>query len=105
MAQLVTDLNFADLVLKSELPVMVDFFADWCGPCKMIAPIVEELASDYEGKAVIVKVNVDESMETAQTYGIMSIPTIIFFKGGKEMDRFTGGVPKEMFQEKLNALL
>ncbi len=105
MAQIVTDQNFSELVLQSELPVMVDFFAEWCGPCKMIAPIVEELATEYDGKVRIVKINVDESMESAQTYGIMSIPTLVFFKGGKEVDRFTGGVSKEMFEEKLNALL
>lgn len=105
MAQIVTDQNFADLVLKSEIPVMVDFFAEWCGPCKMIAPVVDELSSEYEGKVLIVKVNVDESMETAQTYGIMSIPTIVFFKNGQEVDRVTGALPKDVFKEKLDNLV
>lgn len=105
MSQIVTDQNFADLVLKSEIPVMVDFFAEWCGPCKMIAPVVDELSAEYEGKVLIVKVNVDESMETAQTYGIMSIPTIVFFKNGEEVDRVTGALPKDVFKEKLDNLV
>lgn len=105
MAQIVTDQNFADLVLKSKVPVMVDFFAEWCGPCKMIAPIVDELTGDYEGKALIVKVNVDESMDTAQTYGVMSIPTLVFIKDGEEVDRVTGALPKDALQEKLDVLI
>lgn len=105
MAHIVTDQNFADLVLKSEIPVMVDFFAEWCGPCKMIAPVVDELASEYEGKALIVKVNVDESMDTAQSFGVMSIPTLVFIKNGQEVDRVTGAMPKEAFVEKLDSLL
>lgn len=105
MAQIVTDKNFADLVLKSKIPVLVDFFAEWCGPCKMIAPIVDELAGEYDGKVLIVKVNVDESMDTAQTYGIMSIPTLLFLKNGEEMDRVTGALPKEALKEKLDELL
>lgn len=105
MAHIVTDQNFADLVLKSEIPVMVDFFAEWCGPCKMIAPIVDELSTEYEGKALIVKVNVDESMDTAQTYGVMSIPTLVFIKNGEVMDSVTGAMPKEMLKEKIDSLL
>lgn len=104
MATVVTDQNFADQVLKSKLPVLVDFFAEWCGPCKMIAPLVEELAGEMEGKALIVKLNVDESMDTAQTYGVMSIPTLIFFKDGKEVDRMVGAMPKDAMQEKLESL-
>lgn len=104
MATIVTDKNFADEVLKSKLPVLVDFFAEWCGPCKMIAPLVEELAGEMAGKALIVKLNVDESMDTAQTYGVMSIPTLIFFKDGKEVDRMVGAMPKDAMQEKLESL-
>lgn len=104
MATIITDQNFADQVLKAKVPVMVDFFAEWCGPCKMIAPVVEELAEEYEGKALVVKMNVDESMDTAQTYGIMSIPTLVFFKDGKEVDRSVGAMPKEAMAEKLTAL-
>lgn len=105
MAQIVTDQNFADLVLKSKVPVLVDFFAEWCGPCKMIAPSIDELAKDYDGKALVVKLNVDESMDTAQTFGVMSIPTLVFIKDGQEVDRVTGALPKDALQEKLDSLL
>ncbi len=105
MAQIVTDQNFADLVLKSKVPVLVDFFAEWCGPCKMIAPSIDELAKDYDGKALVVKLNVDESMDTAQTFGVMSIPTLVFIKDGEEVDRVTGALPKDALQEKLDSLL
>lgn len=104
MATIITDQDFADQVLKAKVPVLVDFFAEWCGPCKMIAPIVEELAEEYDGKALVVKMNVDESMDTAQTYGIMSIPTLVFFKDGQEVDRSVGAIPKEAMAEKLDAL-
>lgn len=105
MAQIVTDQNFADLVLKSKVPVLVDFFAEWCGPCKMIAPSIDEIAKDYDGKALVVKLNVDESMDTAQTFGVMSIPTLVFIKDGEEVDRVTGALPKDALQEKLDSLL
>ena len=105
MVTIVTDKNFAEEVLQSKVPVLVDFFAEWCGPCKMIAPLVEELAGEYEGKAKVVKVNVDDSMETAQTYGVMSIPTLIFFKDGKEVDRNVGAVPKDAMAERLDLLI
>ena len=105
MAHIVTDQNFADEVLKSEIPVMVDFFAEWCGPCKMIAPIVEELGETYEGKVKIVKLNVDESMDTAQNYGVMSIPTLIFFKNGEQVDRVDHALPKEAMVEKLEGVM
>lgn len=104
MAQIVTDQNFAEVVMQSPMLVLVDFFAEWCGPCKMIAPIVDELAQEYEGKALIVKVNVDESMETAQQYGVMSIPTLIFIKNGEEVDRMVGAANKDTLKEKLDAL-
>lgn len=105
MFHIVTDQNFDKEVLESKLPVLVDFFADWCGPCKMIAPLVEELADHYKSKAKVVKLNVDDSMDSAQKYGVMSIPTLIFFKDGKEVDRATGALPKDTMAEKLEALL
>ena len=79
----VTDASFEDEVLKSETPVLVDFWAEWCGPCRMVGPVVEELAKDYEGKAVVGKVNVDNNPQTAMKYGIRSIPTILFLKNGE----------------------
>ena len=105
MSHLVTDQNFDKEVLQSKVPVLVDFYADWCGPCKMIAPLVEELADEYKDKAKVVKLNVDESMDSAQKYGVMSIPTLIFFKDGKEVDRVTGALPKDSMAEKLEALV
>ncbi|MFA6023728.1 MAG: thioredoxin [Candidatus Gracilibacteria bacterium] len=104
MATIVTDQNFTDEVLSSKVPVLVDFFAEWCGPCKMIAPVVEELAHEYEGKAKVVKLNVDESMDTAQKYGVMSIPTLIFFKNGEEVDRSVGLMSKDAMGETLDRL-
>lgn len=97
----ITKDNFEELVLKSELPVLVDFWAPWCGPCKMLGPLVEEVAKEYEGKAVVGKVNVDEEQELAMTFGVMSIPTVIVFKDGKEANKSIGFVPKA----KLEALL
>ena len=105
MTQHVSDADFKKIVLESKIPVFVDFFAEWCGPCKMIAPFVDEFAESYEGKVLIVKVDVDQAMDTAQEYGIMSIPTFISFKDGKVVDSATGGMPKEALQEKLDALL
>lgn len=104
MATLITDDQFEAEVLQSDLPVMVDFFAEWCGPCKALLPIVEELTAEYDGKFKIVKMNVDESGGTAQKYGVMSIPTLIFFKGGEEVDRLTGALPKDSLAEKLDSL-
>ncbi len=105
MATVVTDQNFADEVLNSKLPVLVDFYADWCGPCKMIAPLVEEMAGEFEGKAKVLKLNTEEAMDTTQNFGVSSIPTLIFFKNGQEVDRIVGAMPKEMMVEKLSALL
>lgn len=100
----ITDANFEE-ILKSEKPVLVDFWAEWCGPCKMIGPIVEELAGDYEGKAVIGKVDVDSNPAVASAFGIRSIPTLMFFKGGEIVDKQVGAVPKAVLAQKLDAAL
>jgi thioredoxin 1 len=94
MASAVTTSEFETTVLKSEVPVLVDFWAPWCGPCKMIGPSLEELSGEYNGKAKIVKVDVDTEGELAQTYGIMSIPALVVFKGGQEVERVVGAMPK-----------
>jgi len=95
--------NFADIVSKGV--VLVDFWAVWCGPCQMIAPIIEELAEEYEGKAVIAKVNVDEARELSAHFEIRSIPTILFFKDGQPVDSLVGVVPKNILSQKLDALI
>ncbi|MFC0263110.1 thioredoxin [Fontibacter flavus] len=100
----ITDANFEE-ILKSDKPVLVDFWAEWCGPCKMIGPIVEELAGDYEGKAVIGKVDVDSNPAVASALGIRSIPTLMFFKGGQIVDKQVGAVPKAVLANKLDAVL
>ncbi len=97
----VTDSNFQTEVLKSDKPVLVDFWAEWCGPCKMIAPMVEELAKEYDGKLKVGKVDVDSNQQTSMQYGIRSIPTLLIFKGGKVVDQLIGAVPKKMLAEKL----
>ena len=103
MALQFTDSNFEDLVLKSDKPVMVDVWAEWCGPCRMVGPVVEELAKEYDGKAVVGKVNVDENAQVSMKYGIRSIPTILFFKNGQLVDRSVGAVPKAALASKLQA--
>jgi thioredoxin 1 len=105
MALQFTDSNFEELVLKSDKPVMVDFWAEWCGPCRMVGPVLEELAKEYDGKAVIGKLNVDENAQVSMKYGIRSIPTILFFKGGQLVDRSVGAVPKAQLASKLQAHL
>ncbi len=105
MAIELTDSNFEEMVLKSDKPVLVDFWAEWCGPCRMVAPIVSEISTEYEGKAVVGKLDVDSNPEVAQKYGIRNIPTILFFKNGEVADKQVGAVPKSMLTSKIENLL
>ncbi|MBP6436576.1 MAG: thioredoxin [Paludibacteraceae bacterium] len=104
MAKKFTESNFEEL-LQNNVVVVADFWAEWCGPCRMITPIVEELASAYEGKVLIGKVNVDEEGDLATKYGIRNIPTVLFFKNGQIVDKQVGAAGKNVFEDKINALL
>jgi thioredoxin 1 len=99
---IITDANFEQVVLRSSVPVMVDFWAVWCGPCKMIAPHVAALAQEFGGRAVVGKLNVDENPRVAGQYGIMSIPTLLIFKGGKVVDQIVGAQPAQALRQRLS---
>lgn len=100
----ITDSNFKDII-STDKPVVVDFWATWCGPCRMLAPVVEELAGEYEGRAVIGKCNVDEAQDVPMQYGIRNIPTLLFFKNGELVDKVVGAAPKADIAKKIDALL
>tara|TARA_A100000164_G_scaffold185433_1_gene164645 strand:- start:334 stop:657 length:324 start_codon:yes stop_codon:yes gene_type:complete len=100
----ITDSNF-EKIINSDKPVLVDFWAEWCGPCKMIGPLVEELANEFEGKAIIGKVDVDTNPEVSAKFGIRSIPTLLVFKGGEIVDKQVGAVPKSVLSKKIEAQL
>ena len=100
-----TDGTFEEQVLKASGLVVVDFWATWCGPCKMIAPVLEELSKEYDGKVTFGKVNVDDEAEVTSQFGIMNIPTILFFKNGELVDRTVGALPKDLLKEKIDAHL
>ena len=100
----INDSNFEELVIKSEIPVLLDFWAPWCGPCKMLSPIVDELAQEYEGKWLIAKVNVDDCSEVPMKYGIRNIPTLLYFKGGEMKDKMVGSTTKGAIVQKMASI-
>lgn len=105
MAQEINEGNFEELVMKSDKPVVVDFWAEWCGPCRMLTPIIEEMSTEYDGKAVIGKVNVDENQSISMKFGVRNIPTVLFIKNGEVVDKSVGAVPKSQLVDKLEAQL
>ena len=105
MALEITEANFEEVVMNSELPVLIDFWAEWCGPCRMVGPVVDEIHAEYEGKAIVGKVNVDENPGISAKFGIRNIPTIVFVKGGEVADKSVGAVPKAQLTSKLDAIL
>ncbi len=102
MAMQVTDATFNESILKSNIPVLVDFWAPWCGPCRAVGPIVDELATEYDGKVLVAKMNVDENPATPTKYGIRAIPTLILFKNGEVVEQVTGAVTKDVLKEKID---
>jgi thioredoxin len=104
-ATAVTDSTFEGEVLAGDSPVVVDFWAEWCGPCKMIAPVLDELAGEYKGRVKVMKLNVDENPSTSAKYGVRSIPTLLFFKGGRVVDQVIGAVPKADLKRRFEASL
>ena len=105
MAIEITDANYKELMADTSKPVVIDFWATWCGQCRMVGPIIEELAAEYEGKVVIGKCNVDDNEDLTMEYGIRNIPTILFFKNGQLVDKQVGSAPKPVFVQKIEALL
>ncbi|HAI75001.1 MAG TPA: thioredoxin [Microscillaceae bacterium] len=104
-ALVITDENFSNIIAETDKPVLVDFWAEWCGPCKMIAPTVEELAAEYEGKAIIAKVDVDSNPNVSMEFGIRSIPTLLLFKNGKVVEKVVGVNPKQVLAQKIESHL
>jgi thioredoxin 1 len=105
MALELTDANFGDVIAKADKPVIVDFWAEWCGPCRMVGPIINEIAEEFHDKAIVGKLDVDSNPEVSARYGIRNIPTVLFFKNGVVADKQVGAVPKNNFIKKLEALL